>query len=77
MKPFDNAHKYATKETGPKARQTLTVPEHNASGKGDAHMPDIGNISARGDSASSDTQDTWKTIGELARKLAEKQGGAA
>jgi len=40
-------------------------------------MADTANISARGDSASSDTQDTWKTIGELARKLAEKQGGAA
>ena len=77
MNPFDNAHEYATKETGPKARQTLTIPRHSDPDKEDREMPFGTNITARGDSASSDTQNTWKTIGELARKLAEKQGGAA
>lgn len=38
-------------------------------------MPVNGNITARGDSASVDTQDTFKSIGKLARALAEKLGG--
>ena len=42
----------------------------------ETRMPVNGNITARGDSASGQSTNTWKSIGELARQLAEKQGGA-
>jgi hypothetical protein len=66
--------KYGRKETGPKALPTPTAPKHNASVRGDARMPVIGNITACGDSASVENQTTFKSIGQLARELAEKQG---
>ena len=67
--------KSGRKETEPKALQTPTTPKHNASVRGDARMPVVGNITPVGDSTS--TQNSWKSIGDLARELAEKAKAAA
>lgn len=42
----------------------------------ETRMPFDGNITARGDSANvEDSQNSWQSIGELARKLAKAVGG--
>ena len=64
----------ATKEQGREVYQHPATSNRNAPIE-ETHMAVDANISARGDSTSVDTKDTWKSIGELARKAAEKLGG--
>ena len=71
---WTNWHECAIKEAGPKVLETPTTPNRNPI-YGGSGMAVNANISARGDSTSVDTKDTWKSIGELARKAAEKLGG--
>ena len=62
-------------ETGPRVLETLATPDLNAPLE-ETQMADYSNIGLRRDSASEQT-DNWKSIGELARKLAEKAAAGA
>jgi hypothetical protein len=62
-------------KTGPEARQTLADPLNINTCKGGADMSRFGDY---GDSTPKDKpeqNETWQSIGALARALAEKSGG--
>lgn len=61
----------ATKEQGREVYQHPATSNRNAPIE-ETHMAVDANIGLRDDSASTEQKPTWKSIGELARQLAEK-----
>jgi len=67
--------KYGRKETSGEGAETPLPALDITHLDKETRMPVKGNITPVGDSAS--TQDSWQSIGALARKLAKAAGGAS
>jgi hypothetical protein len=75
-KVLQNMWNWPIKEAGPRVLETLATPDRNAPLE-ETQMADYSNIGLRDDSASVEKSDNWKSIGELARNLAEKAAAGA
>lgn len=75
-KPFEDTTQDAINEARPEGAANADEPLDITRTMEVQDMPVEANIPPCGDSASEHTQNNWKSIGDLARALAEKSGGA-